>query len=805
MDSRAPSPTVIEFDAFLLDEASGELRERGVLRRLHPQALRVLLLLAGRPGQIVTRQEIRHCLWGERKYVDFESGINLCVNQIRSALHDSAESSRYVQTLPRRGYRFTASTTCRGPAQRQIAHVATAVEVHPTLGNGGPSDPISLESSRSRTRVAAVVILGASLAILGGDTGWHPQRAAPLMTKDTLVVAEFANKTGDAIFDDALKQALIIELRQPPFLTLLPDSKVRETLKLMKLPADDRITPEIGREICLRTGSAAVLDGKISTLGSHYLLSINATACSSGAALSHGQVEAADREDVLKVLGRSASELHAELSASLSSVQRFDTLVEVTTSSLEALQSYSVGLKVAATQGDGPSIPFFKRAIELDPNFSMAYAALAGRYNNLNQPSEALKYATKGYELRHPGSERERLLIETRFLRMTGELEKHTQTLQMWIAEYPRDASPHGSLGSNYVLMGQYAKALEEWQKALGLNPNDVAIYENLAPVYLALNRLDEAHETLKLALARKLDSSGLRWAIYDLAFVQRDFAQMQQQLNWALGRPGTEDILLSAQSDTEAYFGRVNSARTFSRSAADSAIRSDYKEAAALWQVNAALREAEFGEITETRNKVAEALALDSGRNVKVFAALALARAGETAKAEAIANELQSEYPANTQLIVYRLPSIRTAIALATGNPLRALKLLEPVGSYELAEPSPSGLAPLYPTYLRGLAYLSLRNGTAAAAEFQRILDHPGIGLNFPLAILAHLQLARSNVLARDTLKARSEYLDFLTTWKDADPGIPVLVAARSEFAKLNLRAAMNPPPPQTARVGFP
>jgi DNA-binding winged helix-turn-helix (wHTH) protein/Tfp pilus assembly protein PilF len=801
MDSRAPPPVVIQFDAFIVDEASGELRERGVLRRLHPQAFRVLLLLAGRPGQTVTRHEIRRCLWGERKYVDFESGINLCVNQVRGALHDSAESPRYIKTIPRRGYRFIASTVGLNPAEQQTDIGASRTAVH-SSSSGAASGQAVCENPR--TRIAAVFAATvASLAILVGDTASKAQRTAPFMA-DTVVVAEFANMTGDAIFDDALRQASILELRQSPLLNVLSDSKTRGTLRLLGLAADQRLTPEIGREICLRSGSSAVVDGAISALGGHYLLMVNASACGSGAVLGRVQADAAGMSDVLRALNRSVSQLRTVLGESLGSVQKFDAPVEATTTSLKALQSYSTGLRVTATQGDAPSIPFFKRAIELDPNFPLAYVSLASRYNNLNQPSQARQYSSRAYELREQVGEHERLVIESRYFRQTGELEKHTQTLQVWMVEYPRDATPHGSLGANYALTGQYVKALDEWQKAVRLDPDDVAMYENLAQIYLALNRLNDSQSTFQLALNRHLDSGLLHWGIYDLAFLQRDFDKMQQQVDWALGRPGSEDILLSAQSDTEAYFGRLGRARALSRRAAGSAIRSDYKEAAALWRTTAALREAEFGQTAETGGNVAEALVLNSGRNVKVFAALALARAGETAKARAIARELQTDYAADSMLSAYRLPSIRAAIELAASNPSRALELLEPVGPYDLAEPSPSGLAPFYPTYLRGQAYLALRNGMAAAAEFQKILDHPGIGLNSPLAVLAHLQLARASVLTRDSIKAKKEYLDFLGTWKDADPGVPVLLAAKSELAKLNLRAFTIPAAPQTAPARF-
>jgi eukaryotic-like serine/threonine-protein kinase len=772
MDSPTQPPLLVRFGTFELDPVAGELREAGVLRKLHPQPFRVLLLLALHPNQVVTRAEIRRCLWGERKYLDFERGINFCINQIRTALREDAQNPRFIGTLPRRGYRFLApAVPVLEPPVAITTHVVAPARTSNADGNAA--------------RAAAIIFIFAGL--LAGDAGFLTRVMPKLTAKDSIVIADFSNTTGDAVFDDALKQALIIQLKQSPFLNVLPDARAREVLRMMKRGAGERTTPEVGRELCLRTGSAAVVDGRISRLGSRYLVDVNAIACSNGALVANEQVEAWNKEGVLEALSRGAANLRAELGESLPSVQKYDKPVEATTNSLDALKNYSVALRVASEAGDAPSIPFYLRAIELDPNFPLAYAGLASRYNNLDQPTRALVYATKAYELRDQVSERERLLIASRYFRLTGDLEKLTPILKMWIAEYPRDATPHGSLGANYVMMGQYEKARAEWEEALQLGPDDVAMYENLAPIYLALNRLDQAKAILDAALLRRLDGAELRWMMYYLAFVQRDAEQMQRQVDWALGRPGTEDILLSAQSDTEAYFGRLGSSRSLSRRAVESAVRSDDSEAAALWKVNATLREAEFGDNAMAKSDVKDALALAAGRNTTIFAALVLARVGETAKAEAMVKQLEQDNRSNSVLAMYRLPSIKAAIALSRGNPRRALELLDPAKPFDLAQPSPSGLAPLYPAYLRGQAYLALHNGVAAATEFQKVLDHPGIALNFPLSALAHLQLARAYVLAREPAKGRTAYQEFLTLWKDADQDIPILISAKSEFAKLS------------------
>jgi tetratricopeptide (TPR) repeat protein len=389
----------------------------------------------------------------------------------------------------------------------------------------------------------------------------------------------------------------------------------------MGRPASDRITLDVGRELCLRTGSKALLGGEISSLGSHYLIVVNAVACSNGDSLAKEQVEASSKEDVLKALSRAASSLRATLGESLPSVQKFDVPIAATTSSLEALKNYSMSITIGREKGDASSIPFLKRAIELDPNFPMAYAGLSISYGNLGQPSLALDYATKAYGLRDRVTEREKLRISADYFRATGEVEKEAQTYELWIANYPRDSVPHGNLGSNYSFMGEYDKALAEHKETLQLEPDDVINHANLGQDYFFANRLDEAKEAFDQALAQKLDGGFLRWNLYYLAFLRGDSAQMEQQLAWGAGKPGDEDPLLSAQSDTEAYYGRLGKARDFSRRAVESAVRADSKETAALWQVNAALREAEFGNVAEAKQGVAAALALAPGRDVKVLA----------------------------------------------------------------------------------------------------------------------------------------------------------------------------------------
>jgi DNA-binding winged helix-turn-helix (wHTH) protein/tetratricopeptide (TPR) repeat protein len=794
----SPRPSsILHFGSYELNPATCELHKAGIPLKLHPQPFRVLLLLASRQGQVVDREEIQHALWGDNTFVDFEGGINFCIRQVRDALGDNAEKPRYIETLPRRGYRFIAPVSHADLREHVIpfphstspaAPVKPSVNVSDVFPSSAKTRPRPLptplkDQTVSKRNILRAAVIGLSLVmVLTAGAVFYFPHPTKLTEKDTIVLADFSNTTGDAVFDDTLKQALTTELGQSPFLNVLPDRRTNDVLRMMGRPTGERVTADTGREICLRTGSKALLAGAISSLGSRYLLDLTAVACGSGETLAKTEAEAANKEDVLKALSRTASSLRSKLGESLPSVQKFDVPIEATTISLEALKNYSMGARVGWTEGDAASIPFIKRAIELDPNFAVAYAALARRYINVNQPSTGFAYAAKAYELRDRVTEREKLRISAVYFRAQGDLEKLDQIFEVWKSEYPRDSGPHGSLCVSDQFIGQYEKALTECQEALRLDPDIVTHYVNLAQTFLNLNRLDESKMICDQALARKLQCP----VLYYGAFLRGDSAEMAQQVASVAGKPGDEDTLLSAQSDTEAYFGRLKKAREFSRRAVDSAVRSGLQETAALWQVNAALREAEYGEVTEARRGVAEALKLAPGRNVKIFAAIALARIGETAQAKALAKELERSYPSNTVLKIYWLPVINAATELKVGNLSKSFSTLEGAAPYELAQPSPNQTGTLYPAYLRGQAYLLAHNGPAAAAEFQKLIDHRGIVMNFITGALAHLQLARCLTISGDIAKAKAAYQDFLSLWKDADSDNPLLLKARAEFAHL-------------------
>jgi len=630
--------------------------------------------------------------------------------------------------------------------------------------------------------VAALVVIGLALV------GWHyfGQETRALSPTDTVVLADFANSTGEPVFDDALKQAVSVQLAQSPFLNILPGQKVREQLRFMGRSPGDPVTQEVAQEICQRTRSKAVLAGSIAKLGSQYVVGLNAVNCQTGESFAQVQAQAARKEDVLKVLGGQTTKLREKLGESLSSIQRFDVPIhEATTSSLEALKDVSLGIKASSEKGDAQSIPFFDHAIELDPNFAMAYALLGSSYEGLGETAKANENYTEAYELRDRVSEQEKFDISVYYYgSVTGELEKANQTLDLWAQTYPRAASPHFFLSTNDSLLGLQEKALAENLEGIRLDPESGVEYGNLMMDYTNLNRFAEAKAVYQQVLARKLDAPFFHVQRYCVAFLESDAAEMNRQFAWAVGKPG-EDSLVSAESDTEAFYGHLAKARQLSVRAAALAQSNGDKESAAGWLMNDALREVEFGEFAQARDKTASALALASTQDLRTQAALVSARAGGSDRARKIAASLARQYPLNTLLNRYWVPTLLAAVELSRDNPKAAIEDLKQVAPYELGEPPPLA-GSLYPVYIRGEAYLRLHQGREAAAEFQKFVDHRGIVMSFPLSSVARLGLARAYELSGDTVKARAAYRDFLTLWKDADSDIRVLKQAKAEYAKL-------------------
>ncbi|MFZ0800426.1 MAG: protein kinase [Terriglobales bacterium] len=744
-----------------------------------------------------------------------EDIINRALEKDRNLRYQSAADMRSeLQRLKRdteTGRAIAASSGTVAAARESGSHV---VAQQPSPASGS-SPALAPSPSSSAAKVAEVPVAGRKLwkvlvpaavilvaAAIGGTFYFRSRQTTHRLTdKDTIVLADFANSTGDAVFDDTLKTALSVSLNQSPFLNVLSDNTVAKTLKLMTRPPDTKLTPDVARELCQRASSKAYLAGSIASLGSEYVLGLKAVNCQSGDPLAEQQVTAASKEKVLDALGEAASKLRTQLGESLVTVQKLDVpLSEATTSSLEALKAYSLGNKARNEKGSAAALPYHQRAIELDPNFAMGYLAVGIDYHNLAETGRASDYFTKAFQLREHASEREKLAITAiYYVNVTGELDKAAQTHQEEIESYPRYWPAYGNLGAVYAEQGQYEKAAESTRQSLRLAPDQSTNYGNLANLTLALQHFDETRQIIKEGQARKADNNVvLRNAVYALAFVGADSAAIAEQQQWYAGKPAYENLGLALASDTEAYGGHLGKARELTKRAVDSAIRADSKETGAIWQENAAIEQAAYGNPAEARQSAAEALKLvPTNQGVEVEAALAYAMAGDTARAESLAQDLAKRFPLDTQMESLWLPAIQAQLALDRKNPASALTGLQAASPIELGQiPFVANLSCLYPTYVRGEAYLAAGQGKVAAAEFQKIIDHSGIVWNCWTGALAHLGVARANALQSRTSqgadadlarsRALAAYKDFLTLWKDADPDIPILRQAKAEYAKL-------------------
>jgi eukaryotic-like serine/threonine-protein kinase len=647
-------------------------------------------------------------------------------------------------------------------------------------------------------KITVPVLLVALL--FAGGLYYRSHRNRGLTDKDTVVLADFANSTGDPLFDDTLKTALNISLRQSPFLNFISAGQVAATLQMMSRPAGTKLTPEVARELCQRARSKAYIAGAIGSLGSEYVLGLKAVNCQSGNTLADEQVTAASKEKVLDVLGKAATKLRSEMGESLATVQRFDVpLAYATTSSLDALKAYSLGSKAERDKGPTAALPYSLRAIELDPNFAVGYLAVGIDYSNLGEFARASQYLTKAFQLREHANQREKLVITGDYYSIvTGELDKAGQPYQELIESYPGEPSAYTSLGIVYAEQGQYEKAAEITRQGMRILPNASQWYTNLAAFALALQRFDEARQTIHEAHARKLDEFAQHAALYALGFLGTDSAAMAEQQQWLTGQPEYENFGLALASDTEAYGGHLGKARELTKRAVDSAMRADNKEGGAIFQAIAAQREAAYGNPVEARQIAAEVLKIaPASQGAEVEAALAFAMAGDTARAESLAQDLGKRLPLDTQMQSLWLPAIRAQLKLEGKNPAAALNVQQAASPIELGEIQfVANISCLYPVYVRGKAYLAAGQGTAAAAEFQKILDHSGIVWNCWTGALAHLGVARANAfLSRTTqgadadanrVRALNAYKEFLTLWKDADPEIPILIQAKAEYAML-------------------
>jgi tetratricopeptide (TPR) repeat protein len=714
----------------------------------------------------------------------------VAVGKLRDALDDDADDPRYIETIPKRGYRFLVPEVRRVDAAQgapaledtELRHDARRDDLEP-LKIGARATPWWVVAG------AAILMIGIGLAV--GTRMFFPHKLHALTDKDTIVLADFANATGNPVFDGTLRQGLSVQLEQSPFLSIIPDEKIQQTLALMGQPADTKLIQAIAREICQRTTSAAVLDGSIAKFGTQYLLTLKAVNCKSGETLASTEAQASDENHVLNALGKVSVEIRNKLGESLSTIQKFDTpLEEATTPSLEALKAYSLGMQTVRTKGPEAATPFYKHAVELDPNFAAAYAYLGVMASTTLEPSLSVDYRTKAYELRDRASEAEKYWITAIYHKgVTGNIPKAIEACDLWIQDYPRSELPHIYLGAAVLpVVGQNERAAEESIEGVRLRPDYSIAYAFRIRAYTALNRFDEAKATYAQALERKLHTPFIDFEMYSLAFAQNDVAGMAQHATKLAALPTLGHTMLSTEGDTAAYSGHLKDARELSRRAIESAQRGGEKDAPALYSGTSALREAWFGNTGEARRRAALALKLSSGRDLQYFAALAFAYTRDDARAKALADDLDKRFPEDTIVQFNYLPSVRGRLALNKGDASGALASLAAAAPYELGATRAIDLAwtPMFPVFVRGEAYLAARRSSEAAAEFQKILDHRGLVLNQPIGALAHLGLGRAYVLQGDMPKAKAAYQDFLTLWKDADPDIPVLQQAKAEYKKL-------------------
>jgi serine/threonine protein kinase/tetratricopeptide (TPR) repeat protein len=713
-----------------------------------------------------------------------------------------------------RDLRYQHASEMRSDLQRLKRDTDTGRVAAANFGSGADAHDLSTSSStgsgrqidviargRNRWNAVAVVVIVAALAI-GGLLYYRSRHSAPRQTatgltdKDTVVLTDFDNTTGNPVFDDTLKTALNVSLRQSPFLSVLSDSVIAQTLQEMVRPADTKLTPDVARELCQRAASKAYIAGSIGSLGSEYVLGLKAVNCQDGDTLAQQQVTAESKEKVLDALGDAASKLRGELGESLATVQRFDVpLAQATTSSLEALKAYSLGARESALPA---AIPHNQRAIELDPNFAMAYRALGWDYSNLGEAGRASEYFTKAFQLRDHTNDWERLVITADYYStVTGEIDKAAQAYQERIASYPRVSGGYLNLGTEYAAQGQYGKASELTRQAMSIDRDFVGSYGDLGNYALASQLFDDAGQAVRDAQARKLDAGLLHNVLYALAFLRGNTAAMEEQLQWYASKPD-ENFGFSLASDTEAYAGHLEKARELTKRAIDSAVLADNKESAALWQAIGAQREAAYGNSSQAKQEAGNAYKLVPGsQGVAAESALAFAMAGEKSRAESLVQDLAKRFPLDTQIQSLWLPAIQAQLALRKKNPAVALDTLRAAAPIELGQIGfVLNMSCLYPVYVRGEAYLQAGQGNEAAGEFQKIIDHSGIVWNCWTGALARLGMARANALEMKSaegadadaarVRALAAYDDFLSLWKDADPEIPVLKQAKSEYAKL-------------------
>jgi tetratricopeptide (TPR) repeat protein len=632
--------------------------------------------------------------------------------------------------------------------------------------------------------VPAALVLLTALVALGFY--WRSRQSAKLTEKDSVLLADFINTTGDGVFDGTLKQALAVELEESPYLNIVPESRIHEALRFMGRSSDERVTSAVAREICLREGVKAMLTGSISSLGSHYVVTLEAVNAQSGDSLAREQAEAESKEQVLKSLDQAASSLRRKLGESIGSVQKFATPLEAaTTSSLDALKEFSLGEAEHGRFNDEAAIPHLKRAVELDPNFAMALAVLGVANNNTGNSKEAYEYLQKAFDVKERASERERFYISSHYYgTFRKQADKYVDTLEQWIRAYPRDGVALDNLALEEQELGQDEKALGNASEALRLNPKDAYAYQNVAASYQYLNRYDEAKAVAEQAIAQKIEPWSLHMTLYWDAFVRGDESAMQREVAQAAGKVD-EPIIDQLRGEGECAQGKIIKARESFAHGASLAQAHGNKEWGAMNLEAEASCDAEAGFLQEARQTLNAALALSENGDLRGDAARVFASSGDTARSEKLITDLGKEFPYDTLLNQVELPEARALISLERNQPAQAVAALDSAKPYELGAHR-RVVGDFSAIHIRGEAFLGLRDGVKAAAEYQKILDHRGIDPTSVLCSLSHLGLGRAYALQGDTAKAKGAYQDFFALWKDADPDVPVLKQAKAEYEKL-------------------
>jgi eukaryotic-like serine/threonine-protein kinase len=786
--------SIYHFGIFQVDPTRRELLKHGFRIKIQDKPFQLLAILIERPGEIVSREELHQRLWPADTFVEFDDGLNVVANKLRLALGDSAENPRFMETVPRRGYRFIAPVTkVEGKVPPLSVKISGPVLLTaPPAGSPPvPAQHVDIGSTPIKRWTLIISALVAAVAFSVGSY-FYFHTTPKLTDKDTIVLADFANTTGDPLFDETLRQGMAVQLEQSPFLSLVSDERIQQTLRLMGQPAGARLSPEIARDICQRTGSAAALEGSIASLGSQYVLGLRAKNCRTGEVLDEEQVQVTRKEDLLNALGQIASRFRTRVGESLATVEKHSTpLAEATTPSLEALKAYSTARKVAFSAGYAAAVPLLKRAVDIDPQFAMAHAFMGRVYGDIGESVLSAESTRIAYLLRDHASDREKFFIAVTYdLQVMGNLEKAQQDCELWAQTYPRDTDAHGLLsGFMYQGSGKYEQSIVEAQKAIALDPDFTPGYVNLAFDNVYLDRLEEADNALDRSSDRNLEIADAVVLRYYIDFFRGDQAGMERDAALARRKAGAEDWLSQQEAFVLANSGQVQQARRKSRHAVDVAKREGQRERAAIYEAGAAVWEAFFGNVDAARHTAMESLELSKGRDVEYGAAVALALSGDSSRAQSLANNLEKRFPEDTSVQFSYLPTLRALFDLQEGKASNAAEPLQIAIPYELAVPASNFFGffgTLYPAYVRGQAYLDTHRGTEAAAEFQKILDHRGIVFSDPVSAIARLQLGRAYVLSGDKAKAKATYEEFLKLWKDADIETPILKQAKAEYAKL-------------------